>query len=275
MTVTDVRANADRSAPGPPRSATGPPTATPCCWRTTTSCPRSRTSPTTRATRWRSPGSPPSRRVDDRLLRRALHGRDGQDPRPGQDRAHPGRPRRLLARRLDHRRPAARVEGRAPRRRRGLLRQHDRRGEGRDRRLLHLVQRRRGRGVDPGGPRGAVPARPVPRRARPPDTGPAEHARLGGGVPRARRHQRRRAHRAGRGAPGRRAVRAPRVRLRDLGALPGRHRRRARRAGPDPLHRRDARRRPRVARRRRCWSPPRSACCTSCGGPLRRSTSGR
>ena len=37
----------------------GPATATPCCWRTTTSCRRSRTSPTTPATRWRCPGSRP------------------------------------------------------------------------------------------------------------------------------------------------------------------------------------------------------------------------
>ena len=76
------------------------------------------------------------------------------------------------------------------------------------------------------------------------DAEPGEHARLGGGVPRARRHQRRRARRAGRRAPRRRAVRAPRVRLRDVGALPGRQRRGARRPGQDPLHRRDARRRP-------------------------------
>ena len=34
-----------------------------------------------------------SRRVDDRLLRRALHGRDREDPRAGQDGADPGRAR--------------------------------------------------------------------------------------------------------------------------------------------------------------------------------------
>ena len=38
--------------------------------------------------------------------------------------------RRLLARGLDHRRPAARVEGPAPRRDRRHVRQHDRRGQG-------------------------------------------------------------------------------------------------------------------------------------------------
>ena len=52
--------------------------------------------------------------------------------------------RRLLAGGLDHRRAAARVEGRASRRGRRHVRQHDRRGQGRDRLLLHLGQRRRG-----------------------------------------------------------------------------------------------------------------------------------
>ena len=65
----------------------------------------------------------------------------------------------------------------------------------RDRHLLHVVERRRGGGVDPRGPRGAVLPRPVPRRARPADHRPQEPARLGRRVPRARRHQRRRAGR--------------------------------------------------------------------------------
>ncbi|CAA9419214.1 MAG: Quinolinate synthetase, partial [uncultured Pseudonocardia sp.] len=187
-------------------------------------------------------------RLDDRVLRRPLHGRDREDPQPGEDGADPGRGRRLLARRLHHRRPAARLEGRAPRRRGGVLRQHHRRGEGRDRRLLHLLQRRRGRGVRPGRPRGAVPARPVPRRARPAGHRPDERPRLGGGVPRARGHQRRRAHRTGRRPPRRRALRPPRVRLRHLRALPRRSRCGAPGPGADPLHGRDARRRPRLAR---------------------------
>ena len=55
------------------------------------------------------------RRRGDRLLRRPLHGRDRDDPLAGQDRADPRPRRRLLARRLDHRRPAARVEGGATR----------------------------------------------------------------------------------------------------------------------------------------------------------------
>ena len=62
-----------------------------------------------------------------------------------QDGADPRRAGRLQPGRDDHRRPAAGVEGRAPRRRRRQLRQHDGRGEGRDRHLLHVVQRRRGR----------------------------------------------------------------------------------------------------------------------------------
>ena len=60
---------------------------------------------------------------------------------PGQDRAAARPRRRLLARRLDHRRRAARLEGGAPRRARGDVREHHRRGEGRDRLLLHLVER--------------------------------------------------------------------------------------------------------------------------------------
>ena len=62
---------------------------------------------------------------------------------PGQDRADPGLARRLLARRLDHRRrraAAARaLSGRAGRH----LRQHLGRREGRERHLLHLVERGR------------------------------------------------------------------------------------------------------------------------------------
>ena len=46
-----------------------------------------------------------------------------------------------------HRGPVARVEGGPPRRRRGDVRQHHRRGQGRDRLLLHLGQRGPGRGA--------------------------------------------------------------------------------------------------------------------------------
>ena len=83
------------------------------------------------------------RRRRDRLLRRPLHGGDRLHPLSRQDRPAPRSRRRLLARRLDHRRRAARLEGPAPRRGRGDVREHHRRGQGRDRLLLHLVQRRR------------------------------------------------------------------------------------------------------------------------------------
>ena len=133
--------------------------------------------------------------VDDRVLRRPLHGRDREDPGARQDRPHPRRRGGLLAGRLDHRRPAARVEGRAPWRRGGVLREHDRGGEGRDRRLLHVVERGGGGRLGTGRPRGAVPARPVPRRPCPKGDRPGEPARVGGGVPRSRGHQRRHARR--------------------------------------------------------------------------------
>ena len=74
-----------------------------------------------------------------------------------------------------------------PGRRRRLLRQHHRGREGAHRHLLHVVERRRGRRLDPGGPRGAVLPGPVPRRARPPGDRPQEPARLGGRMPRPRR----------------------------------------------------------------------------------------
>ena len=106
------------------------------------------------------------RGVDDRVLWRPLHGRDGEDPQLRQDRADPRRAGRLQPRRHDHRRPAAGLEGRASRCRRRQLRQHDRRREGGDRHLLHVVERRRRRAVDPRRHRGAVLPRPVPRRPR-------------------------------------------------------------------------------------------------------------
>ena len=131
------------------------------------------------------------RRRRDRLLRRPLHGRDGLDPLAGEDRPAPGHRRGLLARRLDHRRPAARVEGEAPRRGRRDVRQHDRRGEGGDRLLRHVVQRGRGRRAHlPRARRGhRDPVRPghVPRRLRREDDRQAD-ARLGRRVPRPRRH---------------------------------------------------------------------------------------
>ena len=110
------------------------------------------------------------RRRRDRVLRRALHGRDGLDPVPGEDRAAARPRRRLLAGRLDHRAAAARLEGQAPRRGRRHVRQHLGRGEGGDRLLRDLVQRRRGRRAHlpraRRGHRDPVRAGHVPRRVR-------------------------------------------------------------------------------------------------------------
>ena len=140
----------------------------------------------------------------DRLLRRALHGRDRGDPLAGQDRAAPRPRRRLLARRDDQRRSASRVEGRAPGRRRGVVREHDRRGEGRDRLLLHVGQCGGGRELDSRRSRDSLPSRHVPGRARAAPHGPHEHARVDGRVSRARGH-----HAAARGRAARGASRTP------------------------------------------------------------------
>ena len=59
---------------------------------------------------------------------------------------------RLLARRQHHRAAGAGVEVRASRRRGGRLREHQRRGQGRIRSVLHLGQRGADRGVHPGAP---------------------------------------------------------------------------------------------------------------------------
>ena len=85
------------------------------------------------------------RRRGDRPGRRALHGRDRQDPQSRQDRADPRPAGRLLARRLDHRRRRAPAAPALPRRAGRHLRQHLGRGEGRERHLLHLGQRQEGR----------------------------------------------------------------------------------------------------------------------------------
>ena len=191
------------------------------CWRTTTRCPPSRTSPTMSGTRWRCRASRPRRPRRPSCSAACISW-----PRPPrssarQDGADPGPARGLLAGRLDHRRRAAAWKAEHPGCRRGVLRQHHRGGQGADRHLLHVLERGRGGRVDTRGPRGAVLPGSVPRRARPPGDGPQEPARLGRRMPRARRHQRRRTGRPGPRASRRRAVRAPRMRLRHLGAVPG------------------------------------------------------
>ena len=85
----------------------------------------------------------PHRCQDHRPVRRPLHGRDLEAAEPGQDGADPRQARRLLARRVDHRRRRA-AAARALSRRAGRhLRQHLGRREGGERHLLHLVQRAR------------------------------------------------------------------------------------------------------------------------------------
>ena len=120
---------------------------------------------------------------------------EGPDPRPR---------RGLLALGLDHRRAAPGLEARAPGRDRRHVREHVRRGEGRDRLLLHVLERREGRRAHlPRARRGhGDPVRPghVARRLR----GARDRAqtpRLGRRVPRPCRHQAGRHQRAPRAEP--------------------------------------------------------------------------
>ena len=265
-----------RTRSGSPRSASWPGAGTPCCWRTTTSCPRSRTWPTTPATRWPCPGSPPNRDAST-IVFCGVHFMAETakilapdktvlipDANAGCSLADSITAEQLRAWKAEH--PGAVVVSyvnttAAVKAETDVCCTSSNAVEvvesiPADREVLFLPDQFLGAHV---------------RRI----TGRAEHARLGGGVPRARRHQRPGADRAGAGPPGRRALRAPRVRLRHLGALPGRRRRCARGPGQDPFHRRDAGRGAGEHRARRCWWPPRSACCTSSAGPRRRSTSGR
>ena len=100
-------------------------------------------------------------------------------------------PRRLLARRHHHRRGRAAVEGAVPRLHRRRLRQHDGRGEGRARLLLHQRQRARRDRRDSRGQGHPLPARLLPRRARAPDAARPADRGLDGRVPRAQGHPRR------------------------------------------------------------------------------------
>ena len=195
--------------------------------------------------------------ADDRLLRRPLHGRDGGDPQPGEDGPPPRPRRRLLARRLDRRRAAARVEGAAPGRGRRVLREHDRRGEGGERLLLHVGEREVGDRGDPAGAGDPLPAGHVPRPlAREGDRPQADD--LARRVPRPRGHPPRRHRALAGGGARRRPARPSRVRLRE----PGDGLRK--RADADPLDREDDRLRA-AARRSSAssWRPRRASSTAS------------
>ena len=212
----------------------------------------------------------------DRARRGVLHGRDGQDPRAGADRADPGPASRLLARRQHHRRPAPGLEGRAPGRRGGRLREHQRRGQGRVRRVLHVGQR------------GADRGRACPPTARCCSCPTSSSARMSAGSPAGTTCMSGWASATCTPASARTTCAARRPRRPDAelfihpecgcstgalwqagaGDLPAR---------PDPgaVHRRDAGRGPHDHARRPCWSPPRPACCTSCARPTRRCAGSR
>ena len=141
--------------------------------RTTTSAPRCRTSPISSATRsaCRARRRRPSADV---IVFCGVHfmAETAAILSPAQDRAAP-RPRRRLLARLDHRRRRSSAQWKAehPGAVVVVVRQHDGRGEGGERLLLHVGQRRRGRELDPRRPGDPLPARHVPRRARAPHDG--------------------------------------------------------------------------------------------------------
>ena len=157
----------------------------------------------------------------DRVRRCLLHGGDRQDPRPGPDGADPRTRGRLLAGGHHHRAAGPGLEGGAPRRRGRRLREHQCRGQGRVRPVLYLGQRRADRGLHPGAPGGAVPARPVPGRLRPAGHRPRQHAHLARRMPRARRDQPGRAAPQGGGRARGRAVHPPGMRMLDRGPVAG------------------------------------------------------
>ena len=204
------------------------------------------------------PGDPgrrrPRRRLAGAVAHRGPHRRDAPScsaactswPRPPRSSARTrrcsSRPRTRGARSPTPSTPSScGLEGRAPGRGGRGLRQHLGRGEGRVRHLLHLLQRRRGRRVHPARAGGALPARPVPRRARPPADRPRQPCRSGSASATCTPASAHRRPHPGRGPPRRRTARAPRVRLRELRDLAGRRGRPADGPDADPVHRRDGR----------------------------------
>ena len=150
------------------------------------------------------------------------------------------------------------------------LRQHHRRGQGRDRHLLHLVERGRRRRRPSPRPGGAVPARPVPRRPRQAGDRPGQHARLDGRMPRARRHRRRTScARGSRPSPTPSSSSTPSAAARPRRSTwlaPAWCRPSGPRCSPPGGMVRAARDDHRHAR---SSSRPRPACCTSCARPTR------
>ena len=144
--------------------------------------------------------------------------------------------------RTDHRGAVAGVEGQAPERARGDVRQHHGRGEGRDRLLRHVLERGAGRRAHlpraRAGHGDPVRAGHVPRRLRGEADG-AQDARLGRRVPRPRGHPAvgHRGHALR--APGGGLPDPPGVRVLDVGHGVRRRRRRGRRGRPHALDRSD------------------------------------
>ena len=181
--------------------------------------------------------------------------------------------RRLLAVGLDQRRPAPRLEGRAPRRGRGHVRQHLGRGEGGDRLLLHLLNAvkvvehiLREHGPDTEilfGPDmwlGAFVERETGIKETP-SAAPASTSGTASATstPASARPTSRRVRDE---HPERRVPDPPRVRLLDPGDGVRRRRRHRPERRPHALHRRDAQLRARSTPTASTSSPPRTGCST-------------
>ena len=202
----------------------------------------------------------------DRLLRRALHGRDRFDPRAREDRPDARRGRRLLARRHASPPSSCGNGGRAPRRDRRDVRQHLGRGQGGDR-LLRARPPTPSRssstscastGRTPRSCSGPTCSSAPTSRTRPGarcTCGTASATSMPASAPRHRRDAR--------GAPGRRPPDPPRVRLLDEPhGVRGCGRRRVRGRAP-ALHRRNARLRRQGGRAATAIVATETACSTA------------